>query len=126
MKMRFRRNTHCRRDTAATIELIMQKASLIISLIAFGLMVGGLVDAMVSAVPLTQATTVLPVFALLHFTQAPFGLVAMSAGIILLALLPGVRVIMGLYLAVRRRHLGDALVALIVLLELLLSMRGER
>ena len=94
------------------MESIMQRASLFVSLAALGLMIGGLIDVLGSGISLTQATVALPPFALLHPTQAPLGIMAMSAGIVLLALLPSVRVILALWFAVRRRHLGDVVVAL--------------
>jgi uncharacterized membrane protein len=119
------RDASSQQNIEATMESIMQRASLLVSLAALGLMIGGLIDVLGSGISLTQATVALPPSALLHPTQAPPGIMAMSAGIVLLALLPSVRVVLALWFAVRRRHLGDIVVALLVLLELLLSMRGE-
>jgi uncharacterized membrane protein len=103
-------------------EAVMRKVSLIISLVALALMIGGLFVTLASGTSLTSATETLSVSAFRHTTQVSPGLVAMSAGIVLLALLPGVRVGLALWLYGRQRQGVDALVALIVLLELLLSM----
>ena len=48
----------------------------------------------------------------------------MSAGIVLLALLPTARVLLALALYARQRSVLDALAGLVVLLELLTSMRA--
>ncbi|MGE0826190.1 MAG: DUF1634 domain-containing protein [Candidatus Binatia bacterium] len=101
----------------------MQKVSMLVSVIALGLMVVGFLDLVVSGTSVTiPGGSVLSLPALAHPGQAPISLVAMSAGIILLALLPSVRVVLALRLYLRRRDVLNALVALVVLLELLLSM----
>lgn len=103
----------------------MQKVSRIVSVIALGLMVVGFVDLLVSGTSVTiPGGSVLSLPTLAHPGQAPISLVAMSTGIILLALLPSVRVLLALRLYLRQRDVVDTLVALVVLLELLLSMRA--
>ena len=110
------------RRQSGPFEAMMRKVSLIVSLAALGLMIGGLLVTLADGPHLTSATVALPVSAFWHIAQAPPGLAAMSVGIILLALLPSVRVVLALWLYSRQRLGFDALVALVVLLELLLSM----
>ena len=107
---------------STTLDNVTQKTSLVVSLLALGLMVGGLITTLEGGMTLSVSTKVIPVSAFWQITQVPRGLAVMSAGIILLALLPSVRVGLALYLYLRRRKLLEALVALIVLGELLLSM----
>jgi hypothetical protein len=104
------------------LEGLMRKVSLRLSLVALGLMVGGLIATLHSGISLTVDTAAIPVFAFRHIAQAPRGLVVMSAGIVLLALLPSVRVALAMYLYIRHRKGVEALVAMVVLFELLLSM----
>lgn len=105
------------------LEAMMQKISLIISLVALGLMIGGLIGALGSGgTPVTGATATLSLSDFRHITKAPLWLATMSVGIILLALLPCTRVAIALWLYIRRKKVLDILAAFIVLLELLLSM----
>jgi uncharacterized membrane protein len=103
----------------------MQKISLAVSFLAMGLMVAGYLDMVLrgfhSALP---GRSVLPLTSLTHLTQAPADLAAMSAGILLLVLLPTTRVLLAVLLYARHRGFLNALVALLVLVELLVSMRG--
>ena len=111
-------------DIPAALEATMQKVSRIVSVLALGLMVVGFVDLLVSGTSVIMpGGSVLSLSLLARPGQEPISLVAMSAGIILLALLPSVRVLLALKLYVRQRDIVDILVALVVLLELLLSMR---
>lgn len=88
-------------------------------------MIGGFVgtalQGLLSALP---GGSVLPFSAYAHPGQAPAGLFVMSAGILLLVLLPTMRVLLALLLYARQRGFLNAVVALLVLLELLISMRG--
>lgn len=111
------------RGNSEALEAVMQRVSWCVSLLALGLMVAGLVITVSRGMPLTAAVTALPVSEFRRITQVPLGLAAMSAGIILLAVLPSMRVMVALWLYIRHHKALDALVALIVLLELLLSMR---
>jgi uncharacterized membrane protein len=54
----------------------------------------------------------------------PVALAVMSVGIVLLALLPILRVLLALWLYGRRRDMLNALAALVVFLELVISLRG--
>jgi uncharacterized membrane protein len=106
------------------LEERMQKVSLGVSLAGVGLMVAGFVDMLInkasSSIP---GGSVLPLPMFIHLSQVPVSLVAMSAGIALLALLPALRVLLALWLYLRHRDVLNALAALIVFLELLLSIR---
>ena len=103
----------------------MQRVSLIVSLIGLGLMIAGFVDMLViGASHPIPGGSVLPLLKLSHVSQVPVSLAAMSEGIVLLALLPALRVFLALWLYLRRHSMLNALVALVVFLELLLSMRA--
>ncbi len=113
-----------RNKTPDDLEATMQKISLVMSLMAVGLMIGGFVVRLLSGMDLAiPGGSVLALPALVHLSDAPASLIAMSAGILLLALLPIVRVLLALVLYTRHRALLNALVASVVLLELLVSMR---
>ena len=87
------------------------------------LMAGGFVGAALSGNALAvPGKSVLPIASLLNFTQEPLALAAMSTGILLLALLPLVRVFLATTLYVRQRVPLDAAAALVVMVELLVSM----
>jgi hypothetical protein len=103
----------------------MQRVSLIVSLIGLGLMIAGFVDMLVIGASYSiPGGSVLPLPKLSHVSQVPVSLAAMSGGIVLLALLPALRVFLALWLYLRRHSMLNALVALIVFVELLLSMRA--
>jgi hypothetical protein len=110
------------KDTFYDPEAAMQKISLRISVVALSLMIGGLIAALVSDTTLTSDTAAVPFSTLLRPWQISMDLTAMSAGILLLALLPGVRVALAVWLYIRRHALLDVFVGLVVLLELLLSI----
>ena len=67
---------------------------------------------------------VLPLPALVHPLQEPLSLDAMSAGIVLLALLPSARVLLALWLYARQRNLVNVLAALVVFLEFIWSIQA--
>jgi hypothetical protein len=106
------------------LEAMMQKVSLGISLVSLGLMVIGFVDMLVNGTSLSMpgVSTPSPLM-LMSWPKVPASLVAMSVGIVLLALLPTVRVLLALWLYIHRREMLNSLVALTVFLELLLSVR---
>ena len=108
------------------LETTMQKVSMAISIAAITLMLGGVADAVLLRMPMTlPGVSAQPLGLLGHPPEGTMSLAIMSAGLVLLALLPTLRVGMALALYIRRRHYQDALVALIVLLELLASMRAR-
>jgi hypothetical protein len=103
----------------------MRRVSLIVSLIGLGLMLAGFLDMLISGASLSiPGGSVLPLPRFAHPSQVPMSLAAMSAGIVLLALLPSLRVLLALWLYLRRHSILNSLVALIVFVELLLSMRA--
>ena len=103
----------------------MRKVSLLVSGLAVALMAGGFIAAMLAGNALAMpGKSVLPISSLLDFAQEPLALAAMSTGILLLALLPLVRVFLATTLYVRQRVPLDAMAALIVMMELLISMRS--
>jgi uncharacterized membrane protein len=105
------------------LEERMQKVSLGVSLAGASLMVAGFVDMLVNEASFSiPGGSILPLPMFIHLTQVPVSLVAMSAGIVLLALLPALRVLLALWLYLRHRDVLNALAALIVFLELLLSI----
>jgi uncharacterized membrane protein len=61
---------------------------------------------------------------LLRVTSVPPALLLVSAGIVLLALLPAIRVLLKLVASAREKHTVTMIAAIIVLAELLFSMRG--
>jgi uncharacterized membrane protein len=113
-----------KRKAPEDLEATTQRVSLSVSVVGLGLMLAGLVDMLIvgASFPLAGGS-VLPLLKLLNPSQVPTSLVAMSTGIVLLALLPAIRVLLALWLYLRRHSILNTLVALIVLMELLLSMR---
>lgn len=107
------------------VEVAMKGASLAVSLVAVVLMLGGLLwllsDEGLSFWP---GSSVTPLPAFRHPQKVSTPLLAMSAGLVLLGLLPVLRVALALRIYARRRKFTDVVVALIVLLELLASLAG--
>jgi hypothetical protein len=102
-----------------------QTVSRVISLAGLGLMVAGLLIkvARMASVSIPGGSS-LSLVGLLELTHEPLSLDAMSVGILFLALLPAVRVLLASGEFMRRRETLSALAALIVLLELLVSIRA--
>jgi uncharacterized membrane protein len=116
---------HHEPDPTGDLEGAMKQVSLLLSLIGFGLMVAGLVLMLLAGATFSSTgTSALAPFPLSAWTKASPGLVVTSAGIILLALLPIVRVLLALRLYLRGRNLRDAAATVVVFLELLLSIRA--
>jgi uncharacterized membrane protein len=102
----------------------MRTISLVISLLGLGLMVFGFADVLLHGASLSlPGMAALSPSLLKAGTQIPLGLAAMSAGIVLLSLLPILRVLLALSLYVRGRQTLNVLVALVVFVELLASAR---
>lgn len=113
------------RTDALDLEGQMRKVSQVVSAAAVGLMLAGLLASIGAGSGLTlPGSSVMALHDLLKLPVHPLGLAAMSAGIILLALLPVVRVLLALALYTRRRAPVDAVAALVVFVELLVSMRA--
>ncbi len=105
------------------LALIMRRISIAVSLVAVVLMFAGFVDllAINGVATLPGAAALLP-GELLHMGSQPWGVWAMSAGILLLALLPILRIVLTIILFVRARNLLDAALGLVILVELFISM----
>ena len=105
------------------LEAVMRRASLWVSLVSLGLMLGGLswFGARHGLTPLPGGS-VTPLAGFIHPEAVPWPLLAMSAGVVLLGLLPGLRVALALGIYLRRRQVLDITASLIVLIELLLSL----
>ena len=107
------------------LEATMQKLALVVSLTGLSLMVSGfVVNLFKGATWSLPGMAVLPLPMLVHPLQEPLSMDAMSAGIVLLALLPSARVLLALWLYARQRNLVNVLAALVVFLELIWSMQA--
>jgi uncharacterized membrane protein len=103
----------------------MRRVSQVLSAVAVALMLAGLLGSMLSGSALSlPGSSVMPLSDFLQLPVHPLGLAAMSAGIVMLALLPVIRVLLALGIYVRQRVPVNALTALVVLVELLISMRA--
>jgi len=114
-------------DPTLNLEKTMQIVSRVVSLLGLGLMVIGFADMILGGAKLSPpGLSALTLPKLANFTSRPFSTVTMSTGIILLAILPGIRVGLAFYGYLQQRKLVNSLVALIVLVELLISIRAGR
>lgn len=108
---------------AGDLEARMQRVSLVVSLFSLGLMAAGFVDIWLGGASLAlPGAPALPLSNFISLSPGSLGLDAMSAGIVLLALLPVARVVLALWLYVRARDLLDSTAALVVILILLFSL----
>lgn len=106
------------------LEARMQKISLLTSVISLGLMVFGFVDMLIHGTsPSIPGIAALSPLMITSATRIPLGLATMSAGIVVLALLPILRVLLALSLYLRNRQVLNVVVALLVFIELLVSVR---
>jgi len=111
-------------EPAEGLEARMRKVSLVVSLLGLALMCYGFVETLFSGTPFSlPGHAVLPLKDLLSFPTGSLGLVSMSAGVILLSMLPAIRVVLAIWLYLRTRDLLSTASALVVLLELLASIR---
>ncbi len=109
-------------DATRVLETAMRRVAALVSAVAVILMAVGFVSTfLLHDLPLVPGDPAVSPDVILHF-HTGWGLWAMSAGILLLALLPMVRVFLSFLLFLRERDVLDVAVALIVLLELLASM----
>lgn len=95
----------------------------IVALIAIGSMVSGLVFGLLQTAPMSFPGP--PTLTINQITQTAYtktGLVLMSSGIILFALLPSLRVLLGINQFIHKHEMVNAIVAMIVLLELSASI----
>ena len=102
----------------------MQRISLLTSVLGLGLMVFGFVLMLIHGTSLAiPGTTALSLPMIKSATRIPPSLLTMSAGIVILALLPILRVLLALSLYLRNRQVLNIVVASLVFIELLLSVR---
>lgn len=99
------------------LERTMWRSSLLVTLVAAALMLGGFIFAALSPQHLFSSSQGLQG---VNLSGRPQRL--MMAGMILLSLLPGIRVLIALSHYALARRIIEALIAAIVLLELVLSM----
>ena len=106
------------------LEEKMRKVALVISLIGLGLMCAGFLYGLFCHPSFAIPGDAVISFGDLHRWAVPDpSRMAMSAGIVLLGLIPMVRVILACWLYVRAHDRMSAIVALVVLLELIASIR---
>ncbi|NPA90652.1 MAG: DUF1634 domain-containing protein [Chloroflexi bacterium] len=113
-------------DTGLQLEAHMRRISALVSFAAVLLMAVGFVDVLLST-PIHEfpGPAALSIADLVRPHHVPWGLWAMSAGIVLLALLPMLRVFLALILFFRLRRWIDVAAGFIVFVELLLSIHVE-
>jgi uncharacterized membrane protein len=107
---------------ATNLEARSKKAALAFSLIALGLMICGFASSVAHNGFTLPGSPVLPFSALGRLSLSSPGMQCMSIGIILLATLPAVRVMIALWRYFRSGDMLDAIVALVILMELILSI----
>lgn len=106
------------------LETMMKKISVVTSLLGLGLMVFGYADFIARGTPLSiPGGTALSPLLVQSGTRMSLSLLTMSAGIVILALLPILRVLLALLLYLRNRQVLNVVVALVVFVELLASAR---
>lgn len=112
------------KEPSNDLESRMQKISLMTSLLGLGLMILGFVDLLVHRTSLSiPGMIALSPQMIISGPRIPLSLLTMSAGIIVLALLPILRVLLALSLFVRTRQVLNVMVALLVFVELVASVR---
>lgn len=113
------------KPSTADVESTMQKVSLVIAVVASTLMIAGLIGLAAAGNSLSlPGPSVIRLNVLVGLGGGPWGLIAMSAGIVLLGLLPAVRAFLAMTLYLRQHDLLDTVASLIVVLELLFSMHA--
>ncbi len=100
----------------------MRTVSLVFSVVAFGLMIYGFADAAAGSGFTIPGEPAVSPAELARLRLTAVSLSCMSAGIVLLAALPTVRVVMAIWLYTRAHDFFNAAVAVVVLLELLVSL----
>jgi uncharacterized membrane protein len=107
--------------TPTRLEAQEMRVSLVVCLLAVGLMLGGFAALMAQGLAWVVPGYPAPHLSAL-FSRQPLGWTAMSLGIILLGVLPLLRVGLAVKSYADARAWRDFLIALVVLAELLLSM----
>lgn len=112
------------REPYSDLETRMQWISLVTSLLGLGLMAFGFVDVLIHGIaPAIPGMVALSPLMIKSGTRISPGLATMSAGIVVLALLPILRVLLALSAYLRNRQVLNVVVALLVIVELLVSVR---
>ncbi len=104
-----------------------QRVSVYMSLAGLSLMIAGFIYTFLISATLTipgaSALTLLDLHHL-QMNHTELGMLVMSAGILVLALLPMVRVVLALWIYVKQRNVTGGVTALMVLLELIASTQA--
>ena len=112
------------KEPQSDLEARMQKISLVTSLVGLGLMAFGFAVFFMHGTSLSiPGVAALSPLLIKSGTRMSLSLLTMSAGIVVLALLPILRVLLALSLYLRNRQVLNVVVALIVFVELLVSVR---
>ena len=108
-----------------SLEITMQFLSRLVSLIGIVCMAFGFVRLfIIRGVLILPGDPTLPLPEFLQISHEPLSILAMSVGILMLALLPSFRVLISLFTYIHRKDMVDVLVAFVVFLELLFSIRS--
>jgi hypothetical protein len=99
----------------------MQPVSRFVSVLGLGAMLVGFAATLLSGTTLHVPGSPAVSLGAILTARAPASQMLMSGGIVLLALLPTVRVVLALWLYMRRGQMLNRLVAFVVLLELVFS-----
>jgi uncharacterized membrane protein len=109
---------------AGQVEARMRRISLAVSLLGLGFMIYGFTRSLVNlghfSVP---GDPVIPLHELIVRPPQALGMTFMSTGIVFLGVLPAIRVLLAIWVYFRSREARSMIIGLVVLLELLLSIR---
>lgn len=106
------------------VSFISQRVTQVVSLAGIGLMIAGFgLRLMMHVSSSMPGKSTLPIPDLIKVHQEPISLVAMSLGIFILLLVPSLRVLLAEWRFVRHRETINIVAALLVLLELIFSIR---
>jgi hypothetical protein len=110
--------------SSARIEKWMKRISLGVSLLSLAFMISGFVlFFFIENTDSLPGTPAMPLKSILFWSQRSLDLLLMSLGIVLLGLIPAVRLLLAVGAYLLSGDLRNVLIGLVVLLELLLSMR---
>lgn len=103
---------------------ISQRITQVVSLAGIGLMIAGFgLRLMMHVSSSMPGKATLPIPDLIKVNHEPISLIAMSLGIFVLLLVPSLRVLLAEWRFIRHRNVINILAALLVLLELVFSIR---
>jgi uncharacterized membrane protein len=105
------------------LDVAMKLASLVLAVTAVSLMLAGLLWFWAAqGLSSWPGSSVTPLWDFSSIRNLHGPTLAMSIGLVMLCLLPGLRILIALGIYLRRRNFVEVMIAAIVLLELLLSM----